>query len=393
MTKDHRPRGVKTIATHAGRAPFKNHGIVNPPVYHASTVLFETVEQLRKTPGPRDVRYGRYGTPTTFALEDAVAALEGAASSVLVSSGKAAITTALVAFAKSGDHILVADGVYAPTRAFCNGLLKGMGVETSYFDPMIGAGVADLFRPNTTVMVAESPSSITFEVPDSRALTAAARAAGVTSMVDSTWGALINFPAFELGYDVSMHAGTKYVVGHADSMLGLIGCRDDAIGKTVRDAANMLGQCVGPDDCYLALRGLRTMPTRLKAHEAAALRVAEWLSSRPEVARVLHPGLPDNPYHLQFKTDFKGACGLFAIELKPIADAKLVAFLESLKLFGMGYSWGGFESLIVPQDPRPLRTAKPWTDEGPLVRLHIGLEDVDDLIADLQQGFAAMAAA
>lgn len=388
---ERRPRGLKTTATHAGRDPFKNHGIVNPPVYHASTVLFETVAELRKTPGPRDVRYGRYGTPTTFALEDAAAALEGGYTTVAVSSGKAAITTALLAYAKSGDHILVADGVYAPTRKFCDGMLRRMGVETTYFDAMIGGAVAELIRPNTTVLVSESPSSITFEVPDSRALTAAARAAGVTSMVDSTWGGLINFPAFDLGYDVSMHAGTKYVVGHADAMLGLIGCREADVEKRVRESSTMLGQNIGPDDAYLALRGLRTMPTRLRAHEAAGIAVAEWLQGRPEVARVLHPALPDDPHHAQFKADFTGACGLFGVELKPIPDAKLVAFLESLNLFGMGYSWGGFESLIVPQDPRTLRTAKPWTGKGPLVRLHIGLEDVDDLIADLREGFAAMA--
>ena len=258
---------------------------------------------------------------------------------------------------------------------------------------MIGEAVADLIRPNTTVLLSESPSSITFEVPDSRALTAAARTAGVTAMVDSTWGALIHFPVFELGYDVSIHAGTKYVVGHADAMLGLIGCRDAAVEKKVRGSANMLGQCVGPDDCYLALRGLRTMPTRLKAHAAAGIAVAEWLQGRSEVARVLHPALRDNPHHAQFKADFTGACSLFGVELRPIPDATLVAFLESLRLFGMGYSWGGFESLILPQDPRPLRSARPWTGDGPLVRLHIGLEDVEDLIADLQQGFAAMAAA
>ncbi|MEM6491428.1 MAG: PLP-dependent transferase, partial [Pseudomonadota bacterium] len=246
MSEDHQPRGTRTTAAHAGRDPFKNRGIVNPPVYHASTVLFETVAELRKKPGPRDVRYGRYGTPTTFALEDAVAALEGGHTSVAVSSGKAAITTALLAYAKSGDHILVADGVYAPTRMFCDGMLRGLGVETTYYDAMIGAGIADLFQANTTVMVAESPSSITFEVPDSRALTAAARTAGVTAMVDSTYGALINFPAFDLGYDVSMHAGTKYPVGHADAMMGLIGCRDAEVEARIRDSANMLGQCAGP---------------------------------------------------------------------------------------------------------------------------------------------------
>lgn len=387
-TKSVRP---ETVAAHAGRDPFANHGVVNPPVYHASTVLFEKVEDLHRAPRPGETRYGRYGTPTTRALEEAAAALEGAAGCVSVSSGMAAITTALLAFVRAGDHILVSDGVYGPTRRYCDQALTRLGVETTYFDPLIGGAIAGLMRPETRLVFSEAPSSLTFETPDSPAIAAAARAHGATAMIDTTWGGLIHFPAFDHGYDVSVHAGTKYVVGHSDAMMGLIGCRDAATERAVRGMAQLLGQCAAPDDCYLALRGLRTLPLRLKAHDAAARDLAAWLEGRPEVARVLHPALPGDPGHGRFLRDFRGGCGLFGVVLKPAPAPAVAAMLEGMTLFRMGYSWGGYESLMIPTAPAEHRSATIWSEPGPCLRLHVGLEALEDLKADLEKGFERLA--
>ena len=383
----------QTVAAHAGRDPFSNHGIVNPPVYHASTVLFETMADMQRAPRPGETRYGRYGTPTTRALEEAVSAMEGAHATVSVSSGMAAITTALLAYVRAGDHILVSDGAYFPTRKYCDEALTRIGVETTYFDPMMGGDVASLIRPNTRVVFSESPSSLTFETPDSPAIAAAARAHGAVSMIDATWGGLMYFPAFDHGYDVTIHAGTKYVVGHADAMMGLIGCRDAEVEKAVRTMAHLLGQCAGPDDCYLALRGLRTLPLRLKAHWEAGVEIAKWLQSRPEVARVLHPALPDDPGHERWRRDFTGACGLFGVILNPAPREAVAAMVENMHLFKMGFSWGGYESLMIPTTPETSRTATEWTADGQCLRLHIGLEAIEDLIMDLTEGFGRLVAA
>ncbi len=381
-----------TRLTHAGLDPHANHGVVNPPVYHASTILYPTVEALEhadKTPF-EGTRYGRRGTPTTFALEKAVADLEGGYRSIAVPSGLSAITTALMAFLKAGDHLLMVDTTYQPTRRFCDTVLAGFGVETTYYDPM--ADVGPLIRPDTRVVFLESPGSLTFEVQDVPAAAAAARAAGAVSMIDNTWSAGLLFRPLEHGVDISIQAATKYIVGHSDVMLGVIITSEDAFLRTAR-AASMLGTSAAPDDCYLALRGLRTLSVRLARHQETALRVARWLQGRPEVARVLHPALPDCPGHAVWKRDFTGSNGLLSIVLQEAPKRAVTAMLDGMKLFGMGYSWGGYESLIIPFDPGRARSATGWSGSGPCLRLHCGLEDAGDLVEDLEAGFERLNAA
>lgn len=381
--------GTDTLLAHAGRDPFANHGIVNPPVYHASTIVFPTLAALEAADRtPYDgTRYGRRGTPTTFALEEAVAALEGGFRSIAVPSGLSAITTTLLAFLGAGDHLLMVDTTYGPVRSFCDKMLKGLGVETTYYDPM--ADPAPLIRPNTRVVYLESPGSLTFEVQDVPRAAAAARAAGVVSMIDNTWSAGLHFSAFRHGVDVSIQAATKYIVGHSDVMLGVITTNEQTFLR-VKRASSLLGTAAAPDDCYLALRGLRTLSVRLARHQQTAATIARWLEGRPEVARVLFPGLPGCPGHDIWRRDFTGANGLLSIVLHPVAKAALAAMLDGMQLFRMGFSWGGFESLIIPFDPRPARTAVAWADEGPCLRLHCGLESVDDLLADLDEGLARL---
>lgn len=382
----------ETRLTEVGRDPAANHGIVNPPVYHASTIVFPTLAALEAADlTPYDgTRYGRRGTPTTFALEDAVAALEGGWRSIAVPSGLAAITASLLAFLKGGDHLLMVDSVYAPTRRFCDTVLAGLGVETTYYDPM--ADVAPLLRPNTRVVFTESPGSLTFEVQDIPRTAAAAKAAGAVTVMDNTWSAGLHFAPFTHGVDVSIQAATKYIVGHSDVMLGTITTTEAAF-LPVRRATSLLGLCAGPDDCYLALRGLRTLGVRLRRHQETALKLASWLAERREVVRVLHPALPDCPGHAVWKRDFTGSNGLLSIVLDDVPKRALAAMLDGLKLFAMGYSWGGYESLVVPFDPRKARTAAAWTGSGTCLRLHCGLEDADDLIADLEAGLLRLAAA
>ncbi len=381
-----------TLLVSAGRDPEANHGVVNPPVYHASTIVFPTVAALhdsQKRREPNKARYGRHGTPTTFALEEAIAALEGGHQAIAIGSGVAAITATLAAFVKTGDHLLVVDSAYGPTRRFCDTVLKRFGVATTYYDPRIGAGIAKLIQPNTRLIFLESPGSLTFEVQDVPAIVAAARQAKVVTAMDNTWATPLYFKPLAHGVDISILSATKYIAGHSDLMMGLISTTE-ATYLPVRRAVEDFGGSAAPDDCYLALRGFRTLGVRLERHQANGLRLARWLQQRPEVARVLHPGLPEDPDHALWKRDFSGACGLFAIELKPVAESAVAAMLDGLELFGMGYSWGGFESLILPADPRPYRTAVPWTAAGPLIRVHAGLEDPDDLIADLEAGFARL---
>jgi cystathionine beta-lyase len=381
----------RTKLTHSGNRPADNHGIVNPPVYHASTVLFPTVAEMRA--GSRDkfsgVYYGRYGTPTTFALEEAVADLEGADCAVALPSGLAAVTGALYAFLKAGDHVLMVDNVYEPSRTLCDNQLARFGISATYYDPMIGAGIADLIQPNTRVVYLESPGSHTFEVQDVPAIAAAAHAKGCVVMMDNTWASPLFFKPFQHGVDISIHAATKYIVGHSDVMMGIITMRE-AHYKTVKTQVHGMGYAVGPDDCYLALRGLRTLSARLAQHQQTALQLADWLQKRPEVERVLHPALPGTPGHEFFKRDFLGSSGLFGMVLKPCAPGRLEAMLDGMKLFGMGFSWGGYESLIIPSHLSGARTATKWQAEGPPVRIHAGLEDPADLIADLEAGFARL---
>lgn len=379
----------RTVLTHAGLKPDENHGIVNPPVYHASTILWSSVEQMHKVhAAPFDNwSYGRTGTPTTAAFEEAVAALEGGYRSIATGSGLSAVTLSLGAFVKAGDHILVTDTAYAPTRKFCDRVLSRFGVEVSYYDPLIGGDIARLIRPETKVIYMESPGSSTFEVQDVPAIVAAAREAGVVTMIDNTWATPLHFRPFEHGVDVSIHAATKYIVGHSDAMMGVAVCRTREHFLAIKIHAQLNGNAAAPDDLYLALRGLRTMAVRLEQHQANALEVARWLQSRPEVERVLYPALPEDPGHALWQRDFDGACGLFGVMLKPAPEAAVNAMLDGMTLFRMGASWGGYESLILPVDLSGLRTATTWAPAGPLLRLHVGLEDPADLIEELEAGF------
>jgi cystathionine beta-lyase len=375
-----------------GRDPFSYYGFINPPVYHASTMLYPSADDLLA--GRARYQYGRRGTPTSEALEQAMAQIEGPACAgvALVPSGLAAISTAMLSAANAGDHILVTDSVYEPTRILCNSVLKRLGIETTYYDPLIGPGIAGLFKSNTRLVFLESPGSLSFEMQDVPAITAAAHARGALVAMDNTWATPLYFPALEFGVDLSIQAGTKYIGGHADVMIGMISA-NDAAWPQLHKTVGTLGLCVGPDDIYLALRGLRTLGVRLGRHYESGLKIARWMQARPEVARVLYPPLDSDPGHALWQRDLSGACGLFSVVLKPASDAAIRAFLDALKLFGLGYSWGGFESLVIPFNCTKCRTATQWAPGGPSLRFHIGLEDTGDLIADLERGFAALAAA
>lgn len=373
----------------AGRNPSEQFGFVNTPIYRGSTVLSPTVADFLGKKG-RYV-YGRRGTPTTESLATAITQLEGGAGTALLSSGLSAITTALMATVRAGDHLLVADTVYGPTRHFCDTILSGFGVEITYYDPLAGGKIADLFRPNTRAVFLESPGSLSFEVQDVPAIAEAAHARGAAVLMDNTWATPIYLRPHDFGVDLSIQAGTKYLGGHADANLGTISATADYWPR-VKETAGSLGLNPGPEDVFLMLRGLRTLAVRLERHMVSGLKIAHWLAGRPEVLRVLHPALESHPQHVLWKRDFKGACGLFSVVLKPYPAAAVSAFIETLELFGIGASWGGFESLIIPFDCKKIRTATQWNPGGPTVRLHIGLEDPDDLITDLESGLKLLAA-
>jgi len=385
------PLKTETVLVTAGRDTKAQKGFVNPPVVHGSTVLYPTAEDLHAHRG--EFQYGRHGTPTTKAFQDALIALEGpqCAGVGIVPSGLSAITTALLSVLKAGDHLLVADNIYRPSRNFCNGLLKRYGVETIFFDPLIGAGIEKLFRPHTTAVLVEAPGSQTFEMADIRAIADVAHARGAIVIDDNTWATPLYRRSLEQGVDISMQAATKYIGGHSDIMFGTISANEKT-WPLIQEGIRQLGVCAGPDDVFLALRGLRTLSVRLAHHQRSGLEMARWLAARPEVLRVLHPGLESDPGHAIWKRDFTGACGLFSIVLRPVSQKAVDALLDNVRLFGMGYSWGGFESLIIPFDCDGYRTATTWTPGGPSLRLHIGLENVDDLKADLERGFAALKA-
>ena len=390
--KNHASLAPATRLAHAGRDP-EGGAFVNPPVVHASTVLFESVAQMKgKAAKPARWTYGRRGTPTSEALETAISDLEGAEGTVLTPSGASACGMALLAVLSAGDHLLMIDSVYAPTRIVCDGLLKRFGIETTYFDPLIGEGLAALIRPNTRAIFLEAPGSLTFEMPDVPAIARIARERDILTLIDNTWATPLFFRPLDHGVDVSIMAATKYVVGHSDALVGTIACGPRA-WKQVKSAHGDLGMFTGPDDMYLALRGLRTMGVRLAHHQKSALAIAEWFAARPEVARVLYPALPSDPGHAIWKRDFAGASGLFGVVMKGGSDAATAAFLDHLALFGLGYSWGGFESLAIPAEPTAIRSAVPWKAEGQLLRFQIGLEDTADLIADLDAGLARWRAA
>ncbi|MCR6630714.1 MAG: cystathionine beta-lyase [Magnetospirillum sp.] len=384
-----------SLLVHAGRHPERYHGAVNPPVYHASTILHPSVAAMEASgKKPFDgVRYGRYGTPTTFAFEEAVAAVEGGAKAIAMPSGLAAITGTLMALLKTGDHLLMVDSAYFPTRKFCDAVLAGLGVETTYYDPAIGAGIEVLLRPNTRLVFTESPGSLTFEVQDIPAIAAAAHAHGALVAMDNTWG-IQSFQPFVHGVDVSIQACTKYVVGHADAMLGSITVADEALWLRLKTSVAAFGHSPGAEEMFLGLRGLRTLGVRLRHHAETALKLASWLKDRPEVASVLYPPLPGDAGHELWKRDFTGACGLFGVILKPAPKAAVDAMLDGFTHFNLGYSWGGFESLVIPTTGHSIiRTATKWDPPGPSLRFHAGLEDADDLLADLEAGLARLKAA
>ncbi|MEJ0020162.1 MAG: cystathionine beta-lyase [Acetobacteraceae bacterium] len=387
-------RGFRTRLSHTGRAGKSVHGFVNPPLLRGSTVLYPTFAERRATAGRRGERvlsYGLGGSQTHWALEDVMAEVEGGTHCAIVCSGLAAVTTPLLAFLKAGDHCLVPDSVYGPARNFCEGMLKRYGVETTFYDPLINAaGVAALMRDNTTVVYTESPGSHTFEVQDVPAIAQVAHARGAKVLMDNTWG-IHFFQPFRHGVDVSIQAATKYPAGHSDVLIGAVTVNSDADWQTLNAAMRGLGQYASPDDCWLTLRGLRTMGVRLAQQMDSGIEVAHWLSRRPEVKQVLHPALPGAPGHAIWKRDFTGACSLFGVEFQPSYSAESThAFAEALELFGIGASWGGFESLALPTTGFVTRTASSAKFEGPLVRLHIGLEDVADLIADLEQALQVL---
>jgi cystathionine beta-lyase len=387
-----KPLAAETTLVTAGRDTNAQKGFVNPPVVHGSTVLYPTAEDLHAHRG--EFQYGRRGTPTTKALQEAMVALEGpqCAGVGLAPSGLAAISTTLLAVLKSGDHVLVCDNAYRPTRNFCNGMLARYGVETTYFDPLIGAGIAGLFKPNTRAVLVEAPGSQSFEMPDIPAIASVVHARGALVIDDNTWATPLYHRSLEQGVDISVQAATKYIGGHSDIMFGTISANAKA-WPLISEAIHLLGVCAGPDDVFLALRGLRTLAVRLAQHYKSGLEMARWLATRPEVTKVLHPALESDPGHAIWKRDFIGASGLFSIVLKPAPQKAVDALLDAVKLFGLGYSWGGFESLVIPFDCAPYRTATKWAPGGPALRLHIGLENVEDLKADLERGFAAFNAA
>ena len=381
----------ETKLINAGRKKQWTRGVVNPPVERASTVVFNSVKEMKHATANKTNQvlfYGRRGTSTSFAFCDAMTDLEGGAGCALYPSGTAAITNAILAFVKTGDHILMVDTAYEPTRDYCDKILAKLNIETTYYDSLIGKGIESLIKPNTRVVFLESPGSITMEIQDVPAIAEVAHRHGCIVMLDNTWSAGVNFQPFDYGVDVSIQAATKYIVGHSDVMLGTATATEEHWPQ-LRESSYIMGQCTSPDDLYLAMRGIRTLRVRLQQHETSALKIADWLASRSEVETILHPALPSCPGHEEFKRDFTGANGLFSFVLNKGNNEALTALLDGMEHFKMGYSWGGFESLILGiSNVNKMRTVTNWPYKFPLIRLHVGLENVDDLIADLEQGFA-----
>ncbi len=392
MSSDHpekKPR-AETLCTHGGRGTHPDSGFVNPPTARGSTFLYPTLEALKQGQSnklkPGGVSYGRYGTQTTRELEQLVASLDGAHGAMVTSSGFSAISTAILGCVSQGDHVLMIDTAYAPSRFFCTRTLHRLGIETTFYSPDAGADIDTLIQPNTRVIFMESPGSLTFEIQDLEALLAVADSHSVTSILDNTWATSVNYPAVDRGFNISIQSATKYIGGHSDLMMGII-TTDEKHWKPVRNAYIELGHSPGTEETTLALRGLRTLPCRLKQHGESALRVARWLETREEVSRVLFPALESSIDHALFKRQFTAASGLFSFIIRNRDPRALAAMVEGMRLFSIGESWGGYESLVLPSDPTSIRTARPWTEQGQLIRLNIGLEHPDDLIADLEAAF------
>lgn len=376
---------LETRLALAGRDPARSEGAVNPPVQRASTLLIANCDDLYDTPKKT---YALEGMAVHDALKAALVAVEGGSGAVLAPSGLAACTLALLTVARRDGELLVTDSVYGPTRRFCDRTLKRLGITTHYIDPRIGAGIVDLITDKTCGVFLESPGSLTFEVQDVPAIAATARARGVPCILDNTWSAGVHFKPFVHGVDLAVQALTKYQAGHADAFMGAVICATPQWAERVTMAYKELGLGAAPDDAYLVLRGMRSLAVRLERQGASALRIAQWLEARSEVSRVLNPALPSSQDHALWRRDFTGAAAVFGVVLKPAPPERVSAMLENLTLFAMGFSWGGYESLAIPCDPQVIRTARPWKAEGPLIRLSIGLEHAEDLIADLEQGFA-----
>ncbi len=383
-------KNIKTRLMHMGSDPDNYHGFVNTPLFRGSTILYPTLDAFLSR--SQKYTYGRRGTPTFSALESAITELEGGHHTALTSSGLSACSVSLLAIVKSGGHVLITDSVYQPVRSFSERILKRLGVEVTYYDPHIGSGISDLIQDNTQLIYTESPGSQTFEVQDLPAICEVAKTRDVPVLTDNTWASPLYYNPLKLGADVVIHAGTKYFSGHSDANLGSI-TTTEAYSKVIRQTHGDLGQCPGPEDVTLCLRGIRTLSVRLERHQESALEMANWLAERPEVSSVIHPAREDHPDHELWKRDFTGSSGLFSILLKVTSDKALGAMLDDLELFGMGASWGGYESLVIPFDVTAYRTATTWKAEGRALRFHIGLEDTDDLKDDLDKGFARLASA
>ncbi len=388
MTIKKKTGRTDTILTHAGSQPEQYHGALNPPAHRMSTIVFPNFAEFEKVPNT-PYYYGRAGTPSSRAFEESVALLEGAAGSVATCSGLSAIVSTLMAFAAPGDHILITDNCYGPSRKTCEEILRRFGVDVEYYPPMIGDGIKKLFRPNTKLVFMEAPGSLTFEVQDIGVIATAAKQAGIHTAIDNSWGTPINLRPLELGIDISVMSATKYIAGHSDVLLGVVSATEECL-PAIRKMAQQLGYCAGSEELYLGLRGLRTLHVRMQHHQKNALEMAHWLSTHPAVKHVQHPALPAAIGHDHWKKYFKGASGTFSIILHESRKEKIGAMIDSLDVFSLGFSWGGFESLVFPEQPAPIRTAQKWTETGYSLRLHIGLEDIEDLKEDLAQGFTRL---
>lgn len=378
------PTGSETLLTHGGRDPKQQTGFVNTPIYRGSTVVFENLAELDDY--SIRYRYGRQGTPLTTGLEEIISQLEGAEGTYLTPSGVSAISLALMGCVGTGDEILITDSVYEPTRKLAESLLKRMGISTRYFDPRIGNGITDLLSDSTRAIFLESPGSLTFELQDLPAIKSAIADREITILIDNSWATPLFYRPLDLGADIVIHSGTKMFVGHSDAMMGTVSANSKSWSRVI-ETAHTLGIVASPDDTYLATRGIRTLAIRMKEHEARALEMAQWLEQQDIVRQVLHPALPSHPDNAIFKRDFTGSGSLFSFVLPAAPRSAIAEFVDHLELFGMGYSWGGFESLILPFNPAKIRTAKPWTESGSAFRIHVGFEDLEDLKADLAAGF------